>query len=316
MYSKPTGKEREAHVNADWKNGTKAMVIKSVPKDDMNIIVFAIRGSQTFLDWAVNLNSAPASPQGFLDDPGNFCHSGFLSVARKMIAPVAARLRQLLIDNPNRRASSLLITGHSAGGAVAALLYSHMLSTSTASQSELNDLTRYFKRIHCITFGAPPISLLPLQKPDTFALRKSLFLSFVNEGDPVVRADKEYVKSLLDLYSRPAPNPGALKAVKYKASKSTINLGQQQDLHLPTWRVPPSTLSNAGRIILLRAVSRVPAGRRRKESIEMMDDGVQARAVTDELLRGVIWGDPVCHMMKLYARRIEVLATNAVVGKS
>jgi hypothetical protein len=43
---------------------------------------------------------------------------------------------------------------------------------------------------------------------------------------------------------------------------------------------------------------------------------VQARLVTDEQLRGVIFGDPVCHMMKLYARRIEVLAMNAVVGRS
>lgn len=46
--------------------GTKAMVIKSVPMDAMNTIVFAIRGSQTFMDWAVNLNSAPAAPTGFL----------------------------------------------------------------------------------------------------------------------------------------------------------------------------------------------------------------------------------------------------------
>ena len=62
------------------------MVIKSVPIDDMNCVVFAIRGlsssssqqqasygfaklcsgSQTFMDWAVNLNSAPVAPTGFL----------------------------------------------------------------------------------------------------------------------------------------------------------------------------------------------------------------------------------------------------------
>lgn len=46
-----------------------------------------------------------------------------------------------------------------------------------------------------------------------------------------------------------------------------------------------------------------------------MDDGVVAQIVSDDLLRGVIWGDPVCHMMRLYARRIEVLATNAVMGR-
>ena len=66
VYSKPTGKEKEAHVDSDWRVGTKAMVIKSVPMDDMNAVVIAIRGSQTFMDWAVNLNSEPTSPQQFL----------------------------------------------------------------------------------------------------------------------------------------------------------------------------------------------------------------------------------------------------------
>ena len=66
VYSRPTGNERETHVDADWRMGTKAMVIKSIPIDDRNIVVFAIRGSQTFMDWAVNLNSAPSSPGNFL----------------------------------------------------------------------------------------------------------------------------------------------------------------------------------------------------------------------------------------------------------
>lgn len=66
VYTKPAGKEKEAHVDANFRMGTKAMVIKSVPIDDMNTIVFAIRGSQTFMDWAVNLNAAPVAPDGFL----------------------------------------------------------------------------------------------------------------------------------------------------------------------------------------------------------------------------------------------------------
>lgn len=66
VYTKATGKEREAFVDSNWRMGTKAMVLKSVPIDDMNTIVFAIRGSQTFMDWAVNLKTAPVSPQGFL----------------------------------------------------------------------------------------------------------------------------------------------------------------------------------------------------------------------------------------------------------
>jgi hypothetical protein len=42
------------------------MTIKSVPMDYMNTIVFAIRGTATFMDWAVNLNMAPTPPTSFL----------------------------------------------------------------------------------------------------------------------------------------------------------------------------------------------------------------------------------------------------------
>jgi len=260
-----------------------------------------------------------------------------------MISPVAARLRTLLAEDPRRSASSLLITGHSAGGAVAALLYSHMLSVSEDTESELNILSGYFKRIHCVTFGAPPVSLLPLAKPERRELRKSLFLSFVNEGDPVARAEKAYVKSLLELYAAPAPNSSNTVAAANSthkllplltsnkaASSSTLTVNKIRPsgpTHTksapavpgpaPMWPIPPSTLSNAGRLILLRSVPVNGNGKKRGifEADSRMDDGVQARIVTDEQLRGVIWGDPVCHMMKLYARRIEVLATNAVVGR-
>lgn len=66
VYEKPRGNERDTHVDADWVAGTKAMVIKSMPMDYMNTIVFAIRGTATFMDWTVNLNTAPTSPAGFL----------------------------------------------------------------------------------------------------------------------------------------------------------------------------------------------------------------------------------------------------------
>lgn len=64
VYDKARGKERDVQVEAG--NGGRAMVIKSVPMDHMNTIVFAIRGTSTFMDWAVNLNTEPASPSGFL----------------------------------------------------------------------------------------------------------------------------------------------------------------------------------------------------------------------------------------------------------
>ncbi|OTA99418.1 hypothetical protein M426DRAFT_325132 [Hypoxylon sp. CI-4A] len=349
VYENPRGAERDAHVDADWRTGTKAMRIKSVPMDHMDTIVFAVRGTATFMDWSVNLNTAPTSPTGFLDDPTNFCHAGFLSVARKMIAPVAARLRHLIEEDPRRCSYSLLITGHSAGGAVASLLYAHMLSTSKAASSELNILTGCFKRVHCITFGTPPVSLFPLQKPPRSELKKSVFLTFVNEGDPVARADKAYVKSLLELFVAPAPTENkessksppptkrsSSKHGKNHSSNSTTSLASKTSKSStktsrssshssskssksksagPIWQVPPSTLSNAGQIVVLRSGDSRSKVRRTKTVEERLTEGVVAQVATDEQLRGLIWGDPVCHVMKLYIGRVEQLAVEAVTAK-
>ena len=297
--------ERADHVSSSWLGGTKAMVIKSVPMDHMQALVFAVRGTASFADWAVNLRSAPESPAGFLDDPGNLCHAGFLAVARRMVRPVARRLRALLDEDPARRHCSLLITGHSAGGAVASLLYCHMLAASPEARSELSVLAGSFRRVHCVTFGTPPVSLLPLATPPRPDLANSLFLSFVNEGDPVARADKAYVKSLLELLASPPPPPSAPSATAI-------------------WPVPVAPLSNAGRLVLLRSGRAAPAATRgggggggedRRSVRDRLDEGVVAVTCADEDLRGVIWGDPVCHLMSLYAGRVEVLAVGAVTMK-
>jgi hypothetical protein len=332
VYTPPTSgtPETETHVPSDWRSGTKAMIVKSVPVDDMNTIVFSIRGSATFMDWAVNYRSAPSSPTDFLDDEGNLCHSGFLYVARKMIQPVAERLKSLLQENPGRAQASLLITGHSAGGAVAALLYAHMMSTRASS--DLNYLTGFFKRVHCITFGAPPVSLLPLRRSSEKQHKKSIFFSFINEGDPVPRADKQAVRSLLKLYASPAPTPGpssiynsalasmsklnlasnpnpshsTLQTLVSKTSKfsKTSNYTTSTTASMPTWNLPSTTLSAAGRLIVIRD----------KPGKHPRPDNIEAVTVDDELLRTVVYGDPMKHMMSLYKSRVEQLAVRAVTA--
>jgi hypothetical protein len=219
-----------------------------------------------------------------------------------MIKPVAARLRTLLAENPSRSACSLLITGHSAGGAVAQLLYSHMLSKVV--ESELSYLVGFFKRVHCVTFGAPPVSLLPLATPKSRLNRKSLFFAFVNEGDPVARADRAIVGSLLKLYASapPSANPQqpAGPSSGFKWHKPTTWAAEAYALR-PTWPPPPATLSLGGRVVLLR-----PRYDGRGQ------DDVEACTVTDEMLRDVVFGDPACHTMTMYSKRIEILATRAV----
>jgi hypothetical protein len=272
-----------------------------------------------------------------------------------MVNPVARRLRQLLEEDPARASYSLLITGHSAGGAVAALLYCHMLATSRRAESDLNLVASCFKRIHCVTFGSPPISLFPLTKPDDYhrrpQLRKSIFFSFINEGDPVTRADKAYVRSLLELFAAPTPRADThhhsdthshshsdshARSHSHTRSRSSTRRSEDRsrrssrprdksssrassgrsDHHRPVWRVPGCTLSCAGRVVVLRSGEATKARVKGKATVEeRLDEGVVAQVVTDEELRGVVWGDPVAHMMRLYAGRIEVLAVGAVTGR-
>ena len=178
------------------------------------------------------------------------------------------------------------------------------------------DIKIGFKRIHCLTFGTPPISLLPLTKPSALKYKKSLFMSFINEGDPVPRADKAYIRSLLNLYASPTPGTKcltppkptlkpALKPCKRPKPKRSIS-APAAPVNAPVWKLPPGTLSNAGRLVILRGPQNVGA------------DGqtdVRAEVTTDQELRTVVFGDPVMHMMKVYAKRIEVLATKAVTAK-
>ncbi|PHH73023.1 hypothetical protein CDD82_5684 [Ophiocordyceps australis] len=302
------------------------MYVESVPADDARTVVVAIRGTASFADWAVNLRAEPAAPERFLDDCGNACHAGFLDVARTMVAPVADRLRRILQDDPARTAHSLVLTGHSAGGAVASLVYLHMLAREASCQSELNALTACFSNIHCITFGAPPVSLLPLQKPKGPELGSSLFLSFVNQGDPVVRAGKAYIKSLVDLLRSPSPclanasstaQPSSTAASRRWLQKSWPKSSKPASgpfcpgSTAPIWVVPPCTLSNGGLIVVLRSYDVVPPPCRGVK--QMMEQGVVAVTSCDEQLRSVIWGDPMRHHMKLYAARVESLAVEAVV---
>ena len=45
------------------------------------------------------------------------------------------------------------------------------------------------------------------------------------------------------------------------------------------------------------------------------EEDVKAEITSDQQLRGVVFGDPVMHMMKVYARRVEVLGVRAVTGR-
>ena len=303
VYKRPSRDRRELYTAADPKQGTKATIIKSQHVDERKLLIVAIRGSKwNLVDWTVNFAISPTEPVGFLDDPGNACHAGFLETARAMVSSIGAQLRQMIEEDPSWVTSSVLFTGHSAGGAVASLLYAHMLSKTV--ESELTVLAGAFRRIHCVTFGAPPVSLLTLSVPHEGKNDRNQFIAFANEGDLVVRADRAYLTSLIRLLAAPAPAQSTRTRLRDKMSRQQLHGHSAAPAYspAPVWSVPEATLSNAGRLVLLRERPNCP------------HHTPEAVLISEEEIRDVVFGDVAMHPMALYKRRIDQLAFAAISG--
>lgn len=113
------------------------------------------------------------------------------------------------------------------------------------------------------------------------------------------RADKAYVRSLLDLYTSPAPGstcafsllPSIPKAkfglnlIKRPNPLQTGGAGPPIAPQRWIWKVPPGALSNAGRLVVLR-------GRQGNNTVAAAvdEDDVTAEITTDGELREVVFG--------------------------
>lgn len=298
---------RGTYTPADTSKDIKAMIVDDQIVDESRLVIVSIRGSQlqSLADWAVNKAANPEKPVGFLDDEENACHAGFLQVTKAMVGQVAAQLQQHPASSVK---PSLLFTGHSAGGAVAALLCSHMLSTSV--HSDLTALAGQFPSISCVTFGAPPLFLTPLPKRDT---ESGISLAFANEGDSVLRlSNAAYLKSLAKLMTASPPSSTTTTAVAppvkvIRGSRGTRVIRQTVPTapaipweFLPLWPTPAPPMTNAGEVVLLR---------------DSEVGSVTASHVTPEELKEVIFGDLAQHGMDMYMRRIKDVAFAAMMGR-
>ncbi len=188
---------------------------------------------------------------------------------------------------------------------MAALLYSHMLSASV--YSDLTALAGQFPSINCVTFGAPPLSLTPLPRRDHGS---GVFLAFANEGDPVLRlSDAAYVKSLAKLMTASPPSSGtaAPKVKVVRRSRGTHIVREIVSAppplpweERPLWPTPPTPLTNAGEIILLR---------------DKENGSAAASRITPEDLGEVIFGDFAQHTTEMYIRRVKEVALAAMLGR-
>ncbi|KAM5446489.1 hypothetical protein MaudCBS49596_006601 [Microsporum audouinii] len=257
----------------------KAMISTVVaPRDGVDpdnkfspTLVIAVRGSASPVDHMVNANVEPKSVANFIklcnENIGHIflkshtpavvdckAHSGFLNSAETLNAICSQRIDEYIHKAGSERCH-ILFTGHSAGGAVASLLYlRHISNQIPASNPGI--------RLSCITFGAPPVVDSPaLAFHPQHEQSGGVCINFINEFDMVSRADHPYIICLVNLlrslhgmppfgsdegnvHVAPAPevlNPGT------KASDSANLLGEN------VWPVTPCYYHHVGpRIVLLK----------------------------------------------------------------
>ena len=103
-------------------------------------------------------------------------------------------------------------------------------------------------RFSCVTFGSPPVVTRDIShilqsirqgspRPYNYC---NTVLAFVNEGDLVPRADKDYVSSLKHLLDVHRIGPG---------EKAPTAVAESP---LPIWSLPPPSLSMIGDIVILK----------------------------------------------------------------
>ena len=104
-----------------------------------NILFITVRGTAERYDWRINLDirKKPAN-----NSRAETVHKGFLEAARELQRALLARCGH------RNRPSKIVVTGHSLGGAVAAILYSfgEIQITRDASPQRIDD---------CYTFASP-----------------------------------------------------------------------------------------------------------------------------------------------------------------
>ncbi|KAH7420193.1 Alpha/Beta hydrolase protein [Cadophora sp. MPI-SDFR-AT-0126] len=174
------------------------------PKAGRSVLVVAVRGSASLVDWVVNSNTQEADASDFVNTsilygspartaPPLCAHRGFLNSARTLAVKLATAINAELMRAPGN--VKLLFTGHSAGGAVASTLYAHFLT----HLNKYSWSTLTFE-LSCITFGAPPIftsDINSILQPYLDKILQGPALALITEGDPIPRMDNNHAQVLI-----------------------------------------------------------------------------------------------------------------------
>ena len=111
----------------DADNDMKLTLISTHVSAKERTLIVTVRGTVNTNDWLTNLNGELDTSKVFQDN--SMWHRGFFNIALKMQKKIAKFLEGVSKGSEHDK---ILFTGHSAGGAIAQILYAMSMQDSTA----------------------------------------------------------------------------------------------------------------------------------------------------------------------------------------
>ena len=239
-------------------------------------------------------------------------HSGFLNGARALAPRIAKHLEKTKAPNGPRQ---VLFAGHSAGAAVASLLFYHSLSTSSEQcKSSLHPAlcpmvvnprppTDPWLSFSCVTFGSPPIcdskfaSLANRLREETKTCR--FHINFLNEFDLVPCLDKPYVLSLINLYRTKFSLP-PIQSEESVVSSTTVGASSSSNIDTTSfWPLPAPVLVHSGEMVLLSLDESLDG--------EYETGKLRATTISNDVLGSLVYCRLAAHKMDLYLTNLSEL---------
>ncbi|KAK3361663.1 Alpha/Beta hydrolase protein [Lasiosphaeria ovina] len=281
------------------------------------VLVIAVRGTVTKVDHMVNANGRPVDAAAFVGTHYGTelrAHAGFLNSADALDDTALARISSYVRAQKARGAKAhVLFAGHSAGGAVASLLYLRY-----RGRQEFESTARF----SCITFGAPPAVSLPLTAVGSSGCgtdgdsNDPICLSLINEFDLVSRADTPYVVSVAGLFRAAQQNSLPRSEDKPVVLDVVVEVEQEHENEgsdEKTWPLPRALFHHVGHVIVL-AMRLEGDGDGDNDGGGAGAVGLRAVRVDHGVLERLLFCRVAVHRRACYAERARLLARGEFNG--
>lgn len=197
-------------LDKEWKikvHHYKGSIINVVVAFHKNLVIIAIPGTQNARDVKMDINAQRATMKFIAQVLGpdalhpealtTKVHKGFYARYQEVIPDIIKDIQDHYGKGVSQDDLSILVTGHSAGGAVAVLVGSHLVSknifhTDAMSPIPLKDFGNLrsmcntpTSAVKMITFGAPRVGNAEFAKAFNECVGADNLIRVINQGDPV-----------------------------------------------------------------------------------------------------------------------------------